>query len=95
MCIDRSYLYKLFRQNLNLSPQDYLSNYRITRAAELLSITDLPIGGVALSCGYRDPLVFGKAFKAKRGITPTQYRKKNRKDAREHLQNHQDILEKL
>ncbi len=95
VCIDRSYLYKLFRQNLNLSPQDYLSNYRITRAAELLSITDLPIGGVALSCGYRDPLVFGKAFKAKRGITPTQYRKKNRKDAREHLQNHQDILEKL
>lgn len=95
VCIDRSYLYKLFRQNLNQSPQDYLSNYRITRAAELLSITDLPVGGVALSCGYSDPLVFGKAFKAKNGITPTQYRKKNRRDAREHLQAHQDILEKL
>ena len=67
----------------------------ITRAAELLSITDLPVGGVALSCGYSDPLVFGKAFKAKNGITPTQYRKKNRRDAREHLQAHQDILEKL
>lgn len=95
VCIDRSYLYKLFRQNLNLSPQDYLSNYRLTRAAELLPITDLPVGGVALSCGYRDPLVFCKAFKTKYGTTPTQYRKKNRKDARERLQAHQDILEKL
>lgn len=95
VCIDRSYLYKLFRQNLNLSPQDYLANYRITRAAELLTLTDLPVGGVALSCGYKDPLVFSKAFKAIQGITPTQYRKKNRKDARERLQSHQDILEKL
>lgn len=95
VCIDRSYLYRLFRQNMNQSPQDYLANYRITRAAELLSITDLPIGGVALSCGYQDALVFTKAFKLKRGVTPSQYRKKNRKDANEHLQAHKDILEKL
>ena len=95
VCIDRSYLYRLFRQRMDMSPQDYLVNYRITRAAELLSLTDLPVGGVALSCGYRDPLVFGKAFKLKRGITPAQFRKKNRKDANEHLQTNQDILGKL
>ncbi len=95
VCIDRSYLYTLFRRNMDQSPQDYLTNYRITRAAELLSLTDLPVGGVALSCGYRDSLVFGKAFKQKRGITPSQFRKKNRRDANEHLQTNQDILEKL
>lgn len=95
VCIDRSYLYRLFRQNMDQSPQDYLANYRITRAAELLSITDLPIGGVALSCGYQDSLVFSKAFKLKRGLTPSQYRKKNRKDANEHLQAHKHILEEL
>jgi AraC family transcriptional regulator of arabinose operon len=95
VCIDRSYLYRLFRQNMDQSPQDYLTNYRITRAAELLSLTDLPVGGVALSCGYRDPLVFGKAFKQKCGLTPSKYRKKNRRDANEHLQTNQDILEKL
>lgn len=95
VCIDRSYLYRLFRQNMSLSPQDYLANYRITRAAELLSITDLPIGGVALSCGYQDALVFSKAFKLKRGVTPSQYRKKNRKDANEYLLAHKDILEEL
>ncbi len=95
VCIDRSYLYRLFRQSMDMSPQDYLVNYRITRAAELLSLTDLPVGGVALSCGYRDPLVFGKAFKLKRGITPAQFRKKNRRDANEHLRTNQDMLGKL
>lgn len=95
VCIDRSYLYTLFRRILNQSPQDYLTNYRLTRAAELLSVSDLPVGGVALSCGYQDPLVFGKAFKAKKGLTPSQYRKKNRQDAREHLERNKEKLGEL
>lgn len=95
VCIDRSYLYTLFRRNMDISPQDYLTNYRITRAAELLSISDFPIGDIALSCGYQDPLVFAKAFKQRKGLTPSQYRKKNRQDIQEHLQKHRDILEQL
>lgn len=75
VCINRSYLYTLFRQELGMSPQQYLSNYRLTQAAELLLITDFPIESVGLSCGYTNPLVFSKAFKAKNGLTPSQYRK--------------------
>ncbi len=75
VCINRSYLYTLFQKELHTSPQEYLTNYRLTRAAELLLITDLSVEGVALSCGYGDPLVFSKAFKAKNGMTPSQYRK--------------------
>ena len=74
VCINRSYLYTLFRKELNMSPQEYLSNCRLTRAAELLLITDLSIESVAFSCGYSDPLVFSKAFKAKNGKTPARYR---------------------
>ena len=95
VCIDRSYLYILFRKHMDMSPQDYLANYRITRAAELLSITDLPIGGVALSCGYTDPLVFSKAFKLRKGSTPSQYRRKSREDTNGHLRQHRDCLENL
>lgn len=73
--INRSYLYSLFRKELQMSPQEYLSNYRLTQAAELLLITDLSVEGAALSCGYTDPLVFSKAFKRKYGLTPSQYRK--------------------
>lgn len=75
VCITRNYLYMLFRQHLNSSPQEYLTNYRITKAENLLNTTRLSIESIAFSCGYQDPLVFSKSFKAKKGFTPSQYRK--------------------
>ena len=75
VCVNRSYLYTLFREELGASPQEYLANYRLTRAAELLLITDFSVESVALSCGYRDPLVFSKAFKVKNGVPPSRYRR--------------------
>lgn len=95
VCIDRSYLYTLFRRNMGVSPQDYLANCRITCAAELLSVSDLPISGVALSCGYQDPLVFSKAFKQKKGVTPSQYRKKHQADVQKQRVRQKDKLEKI
>lgn len=83
VCINRSYLYTLFQKNTGMSPQEYLANYRLTRAAELLDVTDLPVSSVAMSCGYRDPLVFSKAFKGKKGISPSQYRKMSRNAQKE------------
>ena len=75
--VNRSYLYTLFRDNLQLSPKEYLTNFRLTRAAELLQLTDLSVETVAMSCGYQDALGFSKIFKAKMGITPSAYRKEN------------------
>ncbi|MDO4287196.1 MAG: AraC family transcriptional regulator, partial [Eubacteriales bacterium] len=76
--ISRNYLSTLFQNILQVSPNAYLANFRLTRAKEQLTITDLSIGAIADMCGYRDPLVFSKAFKLKTGMTPTQYRKTNR-----------------
>lgn len=73
--ISRSYLYTLFLKTLGLSPQEYLISYRITRASQLLVITDLPVEGIAQSCGYEDPLVFSKAFKKRMGMSPARYRR--------------------
>lgn len=75
--VSRSYLYTLFQDNLQLSPKEYLTNFRLTRAAELLQLTDLSVETVAMSCGYQDALGFSKIFKAKMGITPSAYRKEN------------------
>ena len=95
VCVDRTYLYELFRRYLDVSAQDYLTNYRLTRAAELLTLTELTVGEIALSCGYQNAYSFGKAFKAKRGITPVKYREKNRSEKKEYLESHKEILEKL
>ena len=62
VCINRSYLYTLFQSYLGISPQQFLTTFRITKARELLDSTSYPIESIALSCGYSDALVFTKAF---------------------------------
>lgn len=73
--IDRTYLYMLFVEHLDVTPKNYLKAYRLTRAKELLKITDLPVASIAESCGYSDPLVFSKAFRQEYQMTPTAWRK--------------------
>ncbi|MCR5670431.1 MAG: AraC family transcriptional regulator [Butyrivibrio sp.] len=75
VCLNRSYLYTLFQKTLGISPQQYLTGYRIAKAVELLQLTQLPIESIAISCGYSDPLVFSKAFRQEKKISPSGYRK--------------------
>ncbi len=95
VCINRSYLYTLFKTHLGMSPQDYLANYRISQATELLTMTDLSIESIALSCGYTDPLIFSKVFKIKKGQTPSRYRKEVLNLHKSKLQNNRNTLERL
>ena len=85
LALNRSYLYTIFMNSLGISPKDFLTEFRISRGKEQLALTDLSVEEIAVSCGYRNSLAFGKVFKQKMGITPTQYRNDNRKDARERL----------
>mgnify|MGYP002853142645 CR=1 FL=1 len=97
VCINRSYLYTLFENALGISPQQYLSRYRIAKAVELLQLTQLPIESIAISCGYSDPLVFSKAFHQEKGISPSAYRKSlpksDRAESKEHLQQVEELIE--
>ncbi|UXR78072.1 MULTISPECIES: AraC family transcriptional regulator [unclassified Staphylococcus] len=74
--ISRSYLYKLFKQNFDQSPQSYLMQLRMSQAAKLLHETSLHCQEIATRVGYHEPLMFSKAFKKFFGVTPTMYRKK-------------------
>ena len=73
--VNRSYLYMLFRRNLGVGPREYLTVFRLSRAADLLSYSGRSVEDIASACGYRDPLVFSKAFKTQYGLTPSVYRK--------------------
>lgn len=75
VCINRSYLYTLFQNSMGMSPQQFLTTFRITKATELLQLTSLPIESIALSCGYQDPLVFTKAFRQMKQMSPSAFRK--------------------
>ena len=79
--INRSYLTHIFKKNINISPQDFLVNYKIDKACNLLQNTDLSIKVVAASIGYSDPLTFSKIFKKVKGLSPKNYREKFIKDS--------------
>jgi AraC-like DNA-binding protein len=75
--LDRSYLTTLFKEQLNISPQAYLTRFRMNKACFLLKEKDISITEVALMSGYKDPVVFQKAFKNTLGISPSKYRSQN------------------
>ncbi|MCH4885973.1 helix-turn-helix domain-containing protein [Acidaminobacter sp. JC074] len=74
--IDRKYLYQIFRNSLNKSPQQYLIDYRMYRATELLKDSSLSIADVSRSVGYDNAFHFSKLFKKNIGQAPSDYRKK-------------------
>lgn len=73
--IDRSYLYRLFKEKMGISPKKYIVEYKLKTAAKLLKETGLSVGQVALSAGFDDQLYFSTAFKNHYGVSPTKYRK--------------------
>lgn len=75
--LNRSYLFTLFQRVLKISPQEFLTTFRLTRAKEQLTLSNATVAAIAQSVGYRDPLVFSKAFKQMTGMTPVQYRKQH------------------
>lgn len=73
--LNRSYLCKIFKASMDVSPQEYLLDFRMGRAKCLLRETDLPVAEVAYSCGFRDFPHFSTQFKKREGVSPGHYRR--------------------
>jgi len=69
-----SYYRKTFRRLLGISPIDCLLDYRLRRAAGLLSETSLSIGEIAAKTGFNDPNYFSRLFTARKGLSPRSWR---------------------
>ncbi|HOJ12146.1 MAG TPA: AraC family transcriptional regulator [Clostridiales bacterium] len=74
--LDRSYMGSIFKEFFNTSPQNYLIDYRINKACDLMANYNLTIGDISRSVGYEDPLLFSKMFKKIKGLPPREYRKR-------------------
>lgn len=74
--VSRNTCLTCFRRVLDLSPMEYLANQRLDHARHLLLTTHLPIAQVAEACGLPDTSYFGKLFRKKTGLSPTQYRRR-------------------
>lgn len=76
--IDRSYFSNAFTKRVGASPQAYLVNLRMTKAAELMVKHNLTPSVAACSVGYSDLQHFSNTFKKHFGMSPRAYIKYNK-----------------
>lgn len=72
--LNKNYFSTFFRENIGVTPQQYIIKYRINKACELMSNEGLTIGDISRSVGYDDTLGFSKIFKKEKGMSPKKYR---------------------
>lgn len=74
--LSRSQYGRRFRALFDCSPADWVVDTRLTRAAQLLRETTMPIGEIARVLGYRDVFYFSRQFKLKNNVAPSHLRQK-------------------
>lgn len=80
--LNKKQLYKLFRENFNMSVKDYIISKRLELAVHLLKTTNKPLDEICMETGFSDYNNFIQRFKAKMGITPHKFRILSRQSSR-------------
>ncbi|MEZ3486053.1 MAG: AraC family transcriptional regulator [Lachnospiraceae bacterium] len=73
--IDRTYLYRIFMEQEQISPKGYLQQLRIRSASNMLRSTAYSVTEIAYSCGFRDASAFCNQFRRLTGMTPRVFRR--------------------
>lgn len=84
--VNKSYLIRIFKENMNETPGRYLERIRMQQAKVFLSSGDFTIEMTAGLCGYACANYFGKVYKRFFGISPKAYM-----DANAPKKTHEDI----
>ncbi len=65
-----------FMQAAGMSPLEYMHTLRLEEAKQMLEAGDEPIETIAAEVGYQDASFFGRLFRRRVALTPTQYRRR-------------------
>ncbi len=72
--VSESTLNRRFKEYLQITPQQFIAQLRINKACKLLRESVLSMAEIADACGYESPTAFSRAFKAKKHVSPRDYR---------------------
>jgi len=75
----RTQLNALFKKAFDLTPHDYLTNYKFMYAKNLLLNTNLSIANIAYKIGFANTMQFYVNFKKIFGVTPATFKKNGAK----------------
>lgn len=84
MGMGRSAFFAKFKSLTGKSPNEYLRELRLSRAAELLSAGPVTAAEVAYQVGMKTPQYFSTCFKKRFGVTPAQWQAGMRSAADSH-----------
>lgn len=73
--VSRAAFARRFTALVGEPPMTFLTNWRLTLAADLLLEPGATVGSVASQVGYGSPFALSTAFKRNRGLSPTEYRR--------------------
>jgi AraC-like DNA-binding protein len=73
--LNRKYFSRIFKESVGISPQNFLIEFRLNKACDLMKNSSLSVGEISRSIGYDDQLLFSKVFKKFKGVSPSIYRK--------------------
>ena len=74
LCITPKYLSKIVKDTSGLSAPQWIDQYVILEAKQMLKYSDLCIKGISAELNFPNPSFFFKYFKKHTGMTPNQYR---------------------
>lgn len=73
--VSKSECLRCFKLTMQDTPYHYLTEYRLAKAAELLTGSNLTINEISTAVGFHAQSHFGKLFRQKTGLSPKDYRK--------------------
>ena len=73
--VSKRVCFRMFQENLHMTPVEYIKSYRLSKACQRLIESDDPVTQIAFDCGFGSNSYFGKLFRERFGCTPAQYRK--------------------
>ena len=74
--MSESNFYRVFKNELGISPTDFINNERIKLAVSLLQNPDKTIKEIYLCCGFESRSYFNRVFKSRKNIAPGDYQSK-------------------
>lgn len=77
--LEKSQVFKVFHKAYGTSPMAYHKRAKINNSIVLLTQTDLSISVIAKNYAFNNVYHYSKAFKNIVGMSPSEYRKSNKK----------------
>lgn len=75
-CMSESNFFRVFKNEMGVTPVEYINQIRIKKASEMLAEPNTSITDTYLSCGFENRSYFNRQFKRFKGSSPLQYKKR-------------------